>query len=441
LKLKLTTVTPVHIRGEGELDDLNSLINSEIVKFDLDGYLDHNPDELDAFLEYVESSGGFARLSEFIDEKGAGVSDHIIYKVRVDDYTLKHLRNLIKDGRPVSIPEHIKTGGSYAYIPGSSIKGSIRTALAHLALKENPELWDEIIGSRRGKGRNERLGKKLENAVFRCKRDGKYFLDLMSLIQVSDTDALRPEYSLMVGSVRIVKVQKGSWDIPPKLREPLTMELLEQNRELNFEIRVDGGRIRQLWNEGDPHGNIRKKIEALFGIIPEEMNDREIEEKVIMRIFTALRSRSNALLQKIKFRYSQLPSDMRLHKLCLAPLKQDFKSRLKYYCNNCKKPGISMDESIDIKSILELIEKYIKELSNIAQSPDKVLMRLGWGSGFHAMTLLAEMPEIYIERINFKKLKNKTRWNIYPKTVRLYLERGRPAGELGWVTIEVPEKK
>lgn len=435
MRLKLTTITPVHIRGESELNDFNSFINSdsEIVKFDLEGYLDENPDKLDEFLAYVESSRGLARLEEFIDKGDEKIYDYILYKVKVDGFLINDIRKLIKAGRSISIAEHIKTAHGGVYIPGSSIKGSVRTALAHLTFKENPELWGNLFDNN---DTTNNLSRKLENMIFKCEYNEKNALDLMSFIQISDTSTMRPDYSIIAGAVKAVKTERNSLRVPGNLRSPMMMELLVPNRPFDFEVRVDTARIKNLWEKGSGNMEIREKIERLFGVDPEGMDDGELEEQVVGRIFTALRSRANALLGLIDSRYSKLPSNIKLHKWCLGVLKQDFKSRVKYYCDSCKMSGIPQNEATS----LELIKRYIQELSTISKSPEKVLMRLGWGSGFHAMTLAREMPEACLNRIKSQKLRNtlkKAKSVSYPKTVRLYLEGGIPAGELGWVTIEI----
>jgi len=134
------------------------------------------------------------KLGNLLNEKEILNFANAIENRKIDDFFL-YLKNTRKlpfndfskeyfmPFRPENeIKTMIRTGLGVPYIPGSSIKGSIRSALFGWAYNSNQDLRDEIENSRREYIRNvNKLGNKIDECLF-----GGINNNLMRLLQVTD---------------------------------------------------------------------------------------------------------------------------------------------------------------------------------------------------------------------------------------------------------------
>ncbi|MHA1417107.1 MAG: type III-A CRISPR-associated RAMP protein Csm5, partial [Candidatus Heimdallarchaeaceae archaeon] len=150
----------------------------------------------------------------------------------------------------VELKEHIKTKNKL-YIPGSSIKGAILSAVINTALTELAELsqaFEEFvrnIAEKKEGFRDERtindtlIGIALRWLSYKEKLSDDYkkidkdaIRDLKSSrfdqwIQVTDTNSVTPEKNGM-----ILPLERKGGEAPP----PILAELIRQNKELKFEL-------------------------------------------------------------------------------------------------------------------------------------------------------------------------------------------------------------
>lgn len=212
LKVKLTTLTPVNI-GNGEA-------LSQFCDYVYDGgfvyYLDYdlisqelskmpNGDELiDEFVSLVRNQAGGSvrnrfKIKGFLENVGLDFKSFAIKKIAVDDE--------IKE----QIQLQVKSGGK-PYIPGSSLKGAIRTAIVSYFFTKESE-------------------KNIQNTKGYIGQDilGSYNEDILKFLQVSDTMPFREEDLGIVKFYRF-NLKSGSLDIP------VVKEVISPGSESTFTI-------------------------------------------------------------------------------------------------------------------------------------------------------------------------------------------------------------
>ena len=148
-EIKIETLSPVHIGNGTFLQQGNDYIvednNINVLSLDkLGKIIGTDKTTIQEWTEAIEEGNG----ELFVKKKIQGHS--------YQEYTKRHIESSIKIGqRLISLKECIHDGMGYPYIPGSSIKGAIRTAFfSSLAMKrissklnseENEKKWKNII--------------------------------------------------------------------------------------------------------------------------------------------------------------------------------------------------------------------------------------------------------------------------------------------------------
>jgi CRISPR type III-A-associated RAMP protein Csm5 len=287
------------------------------------------------------------------------------------------------------IDEQLKTADSQSYIPGSTIKGAFRTALLGSAIKKlkNSEKTDiisyieSLFSSYKRKEINrdsaiKKLDDKLIEIVFNCGykknstekaryNDVKY--DLFKLIFISDSSTANPESSLAVVKSRQFTLSKGLVDLhnPCEAILPDVNFSCDINVDMNFLLVAKQNlfAINKL-NKNDKYRfgvnvwiDIRDKIKRLFDIDLEsidEYNKDDIEQKIVTH----------------------------LHSCC-----NKFYQAVLWHDRNW------IERANDRTGINELhgsLEKIYAQLEQLLQT-GSILLKTGFGAGFHAKTVMLEM--------------------------------------------------
>lgn len=186
-------------------------------------------------------------------------------------YSLEISQELKKERKIKEIYEFIKSGGRI-YIPGSSIKGAMRTAILYYAIKNNKEIFDFVKDyllrlSIKG-GDRRKADDKIEEKFF-----GKTTHDFMKSLIISDSNLLPPS-CLKLQLVKVLSVNVAN-ELTPKL------ELLAETVRIGtkFEISM---KINDFYFEAEELGFINKKefVDNLPQILKEyskELIDYEIK--------------------------------------------------------------------------------------------------------------------------------------------------------------------
>jgi len=178
VELNLKIESPVHIGSGDSYIEMDFILEENAVKI-----IDY--EKLLSILEFDEER--FEKLLELA--KAGEVKNKIKEVLSID--TIPYFRIIDFRGTPpkrsLKIQKHIQSFGR-AYIPGSSIKGFVRTALLYKYLRDNPEilrnefeaLKEEISRKKQKKGRIDKriIAKNLERKIFGSdpKKDALRFL-------------------------------------------------------------------------------------------------------------------------------------------------------------------------------------------------------------------------------------------------------------------------
>lgn len=394
MKLRLKTITPVHIGTGNRYSPAEFFLRDDVVcRVSLEKlYLALPARRKKEFLRAVEREGRF-ELQRFLrpDERKG-----------IDRYSLKNKYRL-NTSEVREIRECIKTGFDEPYLPGSSIKGSIRTAL----------LWDvarndsSFVGAIRddlnshGQRMKERIGKGYESRIFSTKTkrgdpDGDPKYDLLKFLQVSDARAVPtrqgPKQVLRIDGIKTFSLNPRGF-LPKRFTTHAETVLGEYVCDITLSPAIQGALKRPDLDRLD--GRL-----TVLGITGRDLDDlASAEEKVVAHIKGAMRRFVGEALAK----------------------EHDLVERGKNEnCENCAKG-------------LKVIEK---------QHEQTDLFRIGFGVGTTYQTLfdLVEEhdPDLALEIVNSMKL-GKYRRSLdgnaiempYPKTIE-YTLRFSPMGWVQW---------
>ena len=135
-EIRIRIITPVFIGKGEEITPFEYIMDGDrLVIFDSYKYFRDNPDKVDKFYEKVNFSGKGFFLDDFLRENKKD-RKYWKYSVKSSSFLNSHLRTLIKKGSSdMAVKSHIKDEIDHrAYIPGSSLKGAIRTAFLYNSL-------------------------------------------------------------------------------------------------------------------------------------------------------------------------------------------------------------------------------------------------------------------------------------------------------------------
>jgi CRISPR-associated protein Csm5 len=225
--LQLDTLSPIHIGDGDELRHGFDFVTrgNTTYRLDVDRVLEAKEDA------WRNTHGRYPLPGELLYEKE--------YR-RFARYALKGTpRSERYDAR---VKSFIKDVFDHPYIPGSSLKGALRTALAWHGWDEvKPRLNRHAIGHRRSWA-----GQKLERKIFGPEPQQ----DLLRALQVSDLVGLeKPGQGLILVNAQVLtKKEAGS---------PIELEALKTDITLNGSIKIDTA-LFEDWAESDLHFQDRR---------------------------------------------------------------------------------------------------------------------------------------------------------------------------------------
>ena len=369
--------------------------------------------------------------------RSAALSDQLM----ADD-DLAYYRCAINTDRQYQLKEQIKTANHELYIPGSSLKGALRTALAFAVLTEADEGFKKRLRKRlehypdkARRLRNPRdrrhleaqLGEEIEQAVFRCgvktKKSASFsdvHFDLMRGMQVSDTFDADAQLAVLLANTFVRQVDRRHPGRTPSLvpQVPVLLETLLPQGQRSFSVRlnVNLGFVRRA-QPGSEWIELDERFERLFGfsrVALQKMDDATASSLTLKRILNACQTFSVAIVKE-EVRWAE-----------------------------------QFDRS-DTGRILNFYNR-LKALS------DCVLVRLGWGSHFMSTTVLLALRddpvlgEVMTDIVRAFELdliwnrKGKSghprtrtvRLESFPRSRRMAALAGKAGAPFGWVALSDP---
>ena len=216
----------------------------------------------------------------------------------------------------LQVREQVKDADETPLIPGSSLKGALRTALAFVALDEMAQDERKTLGGalrnrlkRGGPRLKERIGQEIEQAVFRCgkKRGNRtdyrdIHYDLMRVVTVSDTFDARAE--LIVPQIYAFvekRTREGDTRLFPQA--PVIAEAHAPGNTFSVRLRVDVRLLRAMDRNRrrDEWIDFPRRVQRSFGsqvarMLRDRAPDEALEQAVVSRIETAARRFAKAIV-------------------------------------------------------------------------------------------------------------------------------------------------
>jgi len=370
----IEVLTPVHV-GSGVklaegIDFVKDISSVQIVpQAELLHYLENNKDEMDRF---INGNYKLNSLNRIPDGK----------------------RYNISLGRTSEINEFERNGNGKPYIPGSSIKGAIRTILVkkrfdELTTDERNELLRSVTSNRKewasepivkqlsGENSNNNLMRILE--VFDAEFEE---LELNKILILSLTNELGTSY----GWKQLWNRQNTT---DPNKASHLFAETLPIQSKGYFSIALNSF----LLNDSTAANTLQFKEGSLTEI---------------KNLVSTINSYSKEKLEKEKKFFSKLKSPKQLASL--------------------------------VNEINNLCNELNKLLDSQNPSTDEFIMRISWGSGWKGMTG-DYLDDNWLNNFRRKYQLGKRDFPIFPKTRRIVLEDDTPKYLTGWIKVKIDDKK
>ncbi len=223
-KLTLTPLTPIFI-GSGETlnktkyyyDSLKGIINvvdeKKLINF-LSRY-----NLIDNFSEYLLNKGNWGNLPNWFGEKRININTVNIWKYQLKTGTLKDNKDPKKQLN--EIKTFIKGANGLPYIPSSSLKGAIRTALLAYEILNNKSKYSTFFN------RDIKI-EKIEEEVF-----GTISNNIFRALRISDSKEF--------GGENLILVQRYDYSIHKKAPKPMPMflECLNAFKPVEMSLIID----------------------------------------------------------------------------------------------------------------------------------------------------------------------------------------------------------
>lgn len=364
--IQLTTLTPVHV-GSGEFLQFNADFIEE--KDGEDSYLYVvepskileliGTENLDRWISIIDNNGNFKEfLQKFPNAKNP------------ENYASRKVLNYASNiEKKQTLREMIHNGFGFPYIPGSSLKGAIRTAVL-ASLTRNVANKEEKIRSKERNGKTTFTDSKIQKELFG--NDAKN--DLFRFVEVGDAYFEKGTEA----AYRMIHLKKSGKDAQLEDKMAQIVEAVELNKTASFRLKINLEKYRfskEKWPLESRSTNI-KLIDS-----PKDLPE-------------CLQSVEN-LFQTINAHTLKLVRD-----------------EIKIWKN-------TTDEAA--RNYFEIMESIATEIDNCEKGKECIL-RLGYGSGWRFITgAWAENLDNFKSQVfhNVFSDEDTTNHQIYPKTRRV----------------------
>lgn len=147
-KCKLEILSPLHIGTGDDLTPFDYFVrDSEVVVYNLQRLLAEDHKFAKDLLSKSEGFGSYRDyfLSNILSPEQIENEDYYFYTLSISERVKSELRRLGERQNKANINCFIRSGNGLPYIPGSSIKGAIRTAYAYCLFKKEKGLRESLL--------------------------------------------------------------------------------------------------------------------------------------------------------------------------------------------------------------------------------------------------------------------------------------------------------
>ena len=219
-RMSLTTLSPVFIGSGEELNKSMYVYNdNEIMIIDEKKLIKELLLRKGLYESFLNGcSSGDLNLTNFLEKNLHGYKDIDIYKYKIKSYS-----NIKTNGKFNNINTFIKSSNGKPYIPGSSIKGAIRTAIIAGEIINNKSKYNNIF-----KGIISGRNRYSENDIVNNISNNFNIKNIFNKISVSDTN------DIDINNLCICKRYDISTHLETGHELPIYMELLKPCLKFNF---------------------------------------------------------------------------------------------------------------------------------------------------------------------------------------------------------------
>lgn len=352
MDMTLRTLSPVHIGSGNNIEPFDYVARNGMysrVNFEAfsEGLFDLNPDHLTRLSTWItetaeriheldrqrrrefqnkldEERKNFT-LSHFAEnqEQTRDLSDRLM-----TDDDLAHYRCTINTDRQYQLKEQIKTANHELYVPGSSLKGALRTALAFAVLTEADDGFKYRLKNRlsrypdkarRLKAKRHfpdlnrletNLGQEIEQSVFRCGAQirgrtsfSEIHFDLMRGLRVSDTFNTDAQLAVLMANTFLRQVDRSNRRGTPRLnaQAPVLLEALLPQSSFSVRLNVDLDFVRHAQPSAKEWIELDERFERLFGFSRAELqtlDNATASSRAMQRILRACQMFSSEIIKE-----------------------------------------------------------------------------------------------------------------------------------------------
>lgn len=246
-KLRLESLSPVHIGSNEELSPMEYYFYKEKGEF--------GPLKIESLFEFPQVASKLNELIKKAEEGRRYIGDFISPSIlkKHTQYVIQ-IKGEAQTINPTNVKTFIKSSGN-VFVPGSSVKGSILSAMFYEVLKkkDNRELKDMLSNAKRY---DELLGYVFDN--FSKKELPIKNKKFSSWLRVSDSDLKCPENVLELRTARVVGSRRGGQlpvlyeTLKPGAKFDLEIECLNVRYTLQEILEITDSFYRKVWEKDDP---------------------------------------------------------------------------------------------------------------------------------------------------------------------------------------------
>lgn len=379
--ISLESLTPIHIGDGTKLIPMDYCVEGNtFYAIDHERFFRSLPKEgRDRLISLIQRMGASFSLKRYMDARGLRPKPYSIYGIRCEPREPREVLRFVKDS------------SNLVYIPGSSLKGAIRTAILHKLLKEDEkrllkalervESTFEETDPRMWRDLRKRIGNKVEEVAVRQGKKDPYY-DALRFIQTTDSMPQPPEKVLAVQEVRVFR---------------------EKGRTLPFSIFLE----------------VVMKGCGFQG-------------------FLVLHRSLRPLLQSKKETDKPFSDEELLYNLEKQSSTIANKDFILKACNELSRDLLEHEISFAGNTQIESLRNFYMDLKAMRLSADECLIRLGWAQGLLSTTLRLLLKERRAYQKISRPLGLGSAGEPFPRTRRLLVKEGIP---LGWAKMSIKEYK
>ncbi len=393
IALRVTVLTPTHIgSGEKLSNKAFTLTGGDVVVVDeqkLVKWVSTDRRRLDSFMTFAEDER--KPLSDFLRQAGVTVDDFAAYRMRNGASSV-----------PRDIQQFIKQPDHRPYLPGSSFRGALRSALLRgyflAAEVSEPALAGRVVDAVRSAVEREARGpgQEAEAPIFvpaggiaRAKRPN---YDVLRTVGFADTQSAEPS-RLEVNEIRVLSAQT--------------------NGTLRFKDTPRGNQTMQIFAEMLQPGTVLR--------VPVTLN------RALLRGVGAA--------GELKFKSR-------------STLIWGFPEYAKKAADNLAQQEVEFYEKHQRSDLADKFRGWAKELASLPEGA--FLMPIGWGTGFDAKTLTDRLGDDVFEHVvqNYRNARRlgkpggTGKWlgrELSPKSRKVVYYADGKVEPIGWLRVSVSE--